>query len=63
MKLKNQTFIYKKHLLERYSNLVEKSNSYKFEDEVKSDIAAFKAMKILEKINQLLYLEREFVIE
>jgi hypothetical protein len=59
---KSQFIIYKKHLLDRYVSLVEKSNDYRFEDEVKSDLAAFKAMKLLEKINQVQYLDREFTI-
>jgi len=62
MYYKNQFITYKKHLLERYSSLVEKSENYRFEDEVKSDLAAFKAMKLLEKINQVQYLDREFTI-
>lgn len=62
MYYKNQFITYKKHLLERYSSLVEKSDNYRFEDEVKSDLAAFKAMKLLEKINQVQYLDREFTI-
>ena len=53
---------YKKHLKERYVKLIEKSNSYKYEDESISDIAAFKAMKLLEKINQVRYLDRKLTI-
>jgi hypothetical protein len=53
---------YKKHLKERYLKLIEKSNSYKYEDESISDIAAFKAMKLLEKINQVRYLDRKLTI-
>jgi hypothetical protein len=62
MYYKNQFITYKKHLLDRYSSLVEQSDNYRFEDEVKSDLAAFKAMKLLEKINQVQYLDREFTI-
>ncbi|TXD53888.1 MULTISPECIES: hypothetical protein [unclassified Polaribacter] len=62
MYYKNQFIIYKKHLLDRYVCLVEKSNNYRFEDEAKSDLAAFKAMKLLKKINQVQYLDREFTI-
>lgn len=51
--------IYKKHLENRYSSLIEKSNDYRFEDESKSDSAAFKAMKILSKINEINYLEHQ----
>ncbi len=51
---------YKKHLQERYEKLLELSNNYRFEDESKSDLAAFKAMKLKEKLNQVNYLDREF---
>ena len=53
---------YKRHLKDRYQRLIEKSNDYKFEDESKSDIAAFKAMKILKKIDQVRYLDREVAL-
>ncbi|MFT6066341.1 MAG: hypothetical protein ACJAQX_002223 [Polaribacter sp.] len=62
MYYKNQFIAYKKHLLDRYASLVEKSDNYRFEDEAKSDLAAFKAMKLLEKINQVQYLDREFTM-
>jgi hypothetical protein len=51
--------IYKQHLQDRYTHLIEKSNNYRFVDESKSDNAAFKAMKILSKINKLAYLDRD----
>lgn len=54
----NQFNSFKKHLKERYDNLVEKSNDYRFEDESISDLAAFKAMKLLKKLNQISYLDR-----
>jgi hypothetical protein len=50
---------YKKHLQESYLRLLERSSDYCFIDESKSDLAAFKAMKILEKINRISYLDRE----
>jgi hypothetical protein len=50
---------YKRHLLESYLRLLETSNDYRFIDENKSDSAAFKAMKILEKINRISYLDGE----
>ena len=53
---------YKKHLKKRYITLVEKSNNYRYEDESISDIAAFKAMKLLEKINQVRYLDRKLTV-
>lgn len=49
---------YKKHLEQRYRRLIERANDYKFEDECKSDRSAFKAMKVLEKINRLDYLNK-----
>lgn len=53
---------YKKHLNERYIKLVEKSNDYRFEDEAKSDLAAFKAMKLLKKLDQIRYLNKEVTL-
>ena len=53
----NQLHKYKKHLEERYLKLVERSNDYRFIDESKSDRAAFKAMKVLGKINRVSYLD------
>lgn len=50
---------YRKHLEERYNKLVERSNDYKYIDESKSDRAAFKAMKILGKLNRVNYLNKE----
>lgn len=56
----NQLHRYKKHLEERYHQLVERSNDYRFVDESKSDRAAYKAMKVLEKLNRVKYLDHEF---
>tara|TARA_B110000091_G_C13816516_1_gene478086 strand:+ start:3693 stop:3881 length:189 start_codon:yes stop_codon:yes gene_type:complete len=56
----NQLLSYRNHLEERYRRLVERSNNYRYLDENKSDNAAFKAMKILSKINKVSYLEKEF---
>lgn len=50
---------YKRHLKDRYVQLLELSNDYRFEDEAMSDMAAYKAMKLLEKLNQVQYLDRE----
>ncbi|WP_348704314.1 Lacal_2735 family protein [Tenacibaculum sp. 190524A02b] len=55
----NQLHRYKKHLEERYGKLVERANDYKYVDECKSDRSAFKAMKVLEKLNRLKYLDNE----
>lgn len=46
-----------KKLKEDYVRLVEESDNYRFVDEVKSDMAAFRAMKILEKLNKVSFLE------
>ena len=62
MYYKKQLSNFKKHLQQRYSNLIEISNSYRFEDESISDLAAFKAMKVLEKLNRFRYLNREVAI-
>jgi hypothetical protein len=53
---------YKRHLKDRCLRLIEKSNDYRFIDEVKSDIAAYKAMKLLKKIDQVRYLDREVTL-
>jgi len=50
---------YKNHLEKRYRTLLEKSNDYRFVDEPKSDRAAFKALKILEKLNRVKYLDKD----
>ncbi|AUC85289.1 hypothetical protein CW731_08295 [Polaribacter sp. ALD11] len=55
----NQLKTYRQHLEDRYCRLLEKSSDYRFIDENKSDSAAFKAMKILGKINRVSYLDRE----
>lgn len=47
---------YTQHLKKRYRNLLEKSEAYRIIDEPISDMAAFKAMKIMKKIDQLKYL-------
>ncbi|WP_408025375.1 hypothetical protein [Tenacibaculum sediminilitoris] len=39
--------------------MVETANDYKYEDECKSDRSAFKAMKILEKLNRIKYLDED----
>ena len=50
---------YKKYLEERYRKLVERANDYKYEDECKSDRSAFKAMRVLEKLNRVRYLDKD----
>lgn len=50
---------YRKHLEERYNKLVERSNDYKYEDEPTSDYAAYKALKVLEKLNRVKYLDKD----
>lgn len=51
----NQLLLYRKHLEERYNKLVERSNDYKYIDEIKSDRDAYKAMKVLSKLNKVDY--------
>ena len=53
---------YRKHPEERYRKLVEQSNNYRYIDEIKSDRAAYKAMKILDKLNRINYLNQEFSV-
>ncbi len=53
----HQLQTYSKHLEDSYFKLLEKSNSYRFIDETISDFAAYKAMRILEKLNKLNYLK------
>lgn len=50
---------YRKHLEDRYGRLIERANDYKYIDECKSDRSAFKAMKVLEKLNRIKYLDKE----
>lgn len=57
----NQLKAYKRHLENRYFQLLEKSNDYRFVDETKSDTAAYKAMKIKEKLNRVNYLNQELI--
>lgn len=49
---------YTKHLKKRYRKLLERSDSYRVIDESISDLAAFKAMQIRKKLDQLSYLSR-----
>ncbi|WP_440881884.1 Lacal_2735 family protein [Tenacibaculum sp. C7A-26P2] len=55
----NQIQCYKEYLEERYDRLIERSNDYRYVDECKSDRSAFKAMKILDKLNKIKYLNKE----
>ena len=55
----SQITILKNHLRDRYDCLVEKSASYRFIDENISDYAAYKAMKIAKKLDQMDYLNVE----
>lgn len=56
----NQLNKYKEHLEDRYAKLLEIATDYKYEDEFKSDRSAFKAMKVLEKLNRVRYLNQDF---
>lgn len=58
MYYKRQFTALKKRLQNQYSKLVEISNNYRFLDESVSDIAAYKAMKLLQKLNRVRYLDR-----
>ena len=60
MYYKRQFTALKKRLQNQYSKLVEISNNYRFLDESISDIAAYKAMKLLQK--RFLRESREFEI-
>lgn len=53
---------YKRHLEDRYFKLLEMSSDYRFIDESVSDLAAFKAMKLREKLNQVRFLDRELTV-
>lgn len=55
----SQLHRYRKHLEDRYLKLIERSNDYKFEDETKSDMASYKAMKVLEKLNRVRFLDKD----
>ena len=55
-------FVYKKHLHDSYMRLLAKANEYRFIDESVSDFAAYKAMKVLSKLNQLNYLQHDFTV-
>ena len=55
----NQLHKYKNYLEDKYRKLVERANDYKYVDECKSDRSAFKAMKVLEKINKINYLNKD----
>ncbi|NVK53298.1 MAG: hypothetical protein HWD85_10225 [Flavobacteriaceae bacterium] len=62
MSRKTQLNIIKGHLESRYRKLIEKSASYRIIDEMESDNAAFKAMKIKEKLNRVDYLNHDVLI-
>ena len=53
---------YKRHLEDRYFKLLEMSSDYRFIDESVSDLAAFKAMKLREKLNQVRFRDRELTV-
>ena len=58
----NQLRSNKRHLEDRYFKILEMSNDYRFIDESVSDLAAFKAMKLREKLNQVRFLDRELTV-
>ncbi|MEX6627311.1 hypothetical protein [Tenacibaculum salmonis] len=55
----NQLQEYRQYLEKRYHKLIERANNYKYEDECKSDRSAFKAMRVLEKLNRVRYLDED----
>ena len=59
MYYKKQFANLKKRLQNQYQKLIEISNSYRFIDESISDVAAFKAMRLLQRLNRVRYLDRE----
>ncbi len=62
MYYKKQLTKLKNRLQQQYSNLVEISNNYRFLDESISDLAAYRAMKLLQKLNKVSYLDREVAV-
>ena len=52
---------YRKKLEQRYHKFIQLYNDYKYVDECKSDVACYKAMKILQKINRVKYLQNSLV--
>lgn len=62
MYYKKQLTKLKNRLQQQYSNLVEISNNYRFLDESISDLAAYRAMKLLQKLNRVSYLDREVAV-
>lgn len=62
MYYKRQFTNIKKRLQKQYLKLVEISNNYRFLDESLSDLAAYKAMRLLQKLNRVRYLDREATI-
>ncbi len=52
---------YRTHLELRYNKLIERYNNYKYLDECKSDIAYYKALRILKKLNRIKYLDNSLV--
>ena len=59
MYYKKQFSKLKNRLQQQYSKLIEISNNYRFLDETISDLAAYRAMKLLQKLNRVSYLDRE----
>lgn len=61
MSTNSQLTKYKRHLEERYKKLIERSKDYKYVDEVKSDLASYKAMRIQEKLNKVRFLDNSLI--
>ncbi|WP_439130432.1 hypothetical protein [Polaribacter sp.] len=54
-----KSLLFKQRLQSQYLKLIELSDNYRYLDESLSDMAAYNAMKLLQKLNKLSYLERE----
>lgn len=59
MKSNNSIKTYQRKLNERYKHLVEQGYNLRQTDSALSDIAEYKAIKILDELNRLKYLYRE----
>ena len=49
----------RRHLLEQYKKLIEEAYNLRQSDSAQSDISEFDALKLLDEINKLKYLDRE----
>ncbi len=47
-------------LLKKYQRLIEDAYNFRQTDAAKSDISEYRALRLLDKLNRLKFLEREF---